>query len=70
MIEDYSAEDNGPIPALYVDSVTTMKDKVPDKSVDFVLFSPPYDYFEILKIMILIIIKMNEEFCLKDSNGK
>jgi len=41
MIEDYSAEDNGPIPALYVDSVTTMKDKVPDKSVDFVLFSPP-----------------------------
>ena len=29
-----------------------------------------HDYFEILKIMILIIIKMNEEFCLKDSNGK
>ena len=25
-----------------------------------------HDYFEILKIMILMIIKMNEEFCLKD----
>lgn len=54
MIEDYSAEDNGPIPALYVDSVTTMKDKVPDKSVDFVLFSPPYaNCFDYTKIYYL-----------------
>ena len=26
------------------------------------------DYIELLKLMILIIVKINEEFCLRDSN--
>lgn len=54
MIEDYSSEDNGPIPRLYVDSVTTMEQKVKTESVDLVLFSPPYaNCFDYTKIYYL-----------------
>lgn len=54
MIEDFSVEDNGPIPTVYVESVTTMKNNVAKNSVDLVLFSPPYaNCFDYTKIYYL-----------------
>lgn len=54
MIEDYSVDDNGPAPRVYIDSVTTMKNYVPANSVDLVLFSPPYaNCFDYTKIYYL-----------------
>lgn len=53
MIEDYS-DDNGPKPKVYVDSVTNMVDRVAEKSLDYVLFSPPYaNCFDYTKIYYL-----------------
>ena len=54
MIEDFSIEDNGPIPKVYVESVTTMEKTVPKDTVDLVLFSPPYaNCFDYTKIYYL-----------------
>lgn len=54
MVEDYSVEDNGPIPDVYVDSVTSLKDYVDDNTFDLVLFSPPYaNCFDYTKIYYL-----------------
>lgn len=54
MIEDYSCEDNGPVPEIIVDSVTTMDKRVAPKSLDLVLFSPPYaNCFDYTKIYYL-----------------
>ena len=54
MIEDFSIEDNGPIPQVYVESVTTMEKKVAKNTLDLVLFSPPYaNCFDYTKIYYL-----------------
>lgn len=54
MIEDFSLEDNGPIPQVYVESVTTMEKNVAKNTVDLVLFSPPYaNCFDYTKIYYL-----------------
>ena len=54
MIEDFSAEDNGPSPVVYVESATAMKNHVKKNSVDLVLFSPPYaNCFDYTKIYYL-----------------
>ena len=54
MIEDYSDDDNGPIPEVYVESVTSLEEHVSDNSVDLVLFSPPYaNCFDYTKIYYL-----------------
>ena len=54
MIEDFSIEDNGPIPQVYVESVTTMEKNVAKNTLDLVLFSPPYaNCFDYTKIYYL-----------------
>lgn len=54
MIEDFSVDDNGPIPTVHVESVTTMENTVAHGSVDLVLFSPPYaNCFDYTKIYYL-----------------
>ena len=54
MVEDYSCEDNGPVPEIIVDSVTTMNKQVAPNSLDLVLFSPPYaNCFDYTKIYYL-----------------
>ena len=53
MLEDYSPEE-GPLPELYNDSATTLKERLPRDSVDLVLFSPPYaNCFDYTKIYYL-----------------
>lgn len=54
MIEDYSVEDNGPIPRIYVESVTALEKHIPAETVDLALFSPPYaNCFDYTKIYYL-----------------
>ena len=54
MIEDFSIEDNGPIPKVYVESVTTMENHISNEALDLVLFSPPYaNCFDYTKIYYL-----------------
>lgn len=54
MIEDYTEEDNGILPKLYIDSVTTLEEHVPEETIDLVLFSPPYaNCFDYTKIYYL-----------------
>lgn len=55
MIEDYSDDDNnGPIPELYAESVTSLETYVQDSTVDLILFSPPYaNCFDYTKIYYL-----------------
>ncbi len=54
MIEDFTTEENGPVPIVYTDSVTTMTEKLDPESLDLVLFSPPYaNCFDYTKIYYL-----------------
>jgi len=54
MIEDYSNDDNGPIPTLYEESATELRTKVGNDKLDLVLFSPPYaNCFDYTKIYYL-----------------
>ncbi|WP_295095385.1 DNA methyltransferase [Ruminococcus sp.] len=54
MIEDYSEEDNGPVPKLFVESVTNLEANVEQESIDLILFSPPYaNCFDYTKIYYL-----------------
>lgn len=54
MIEDFSVENGGPNPIVYVDSVTTIKSRVAQNTIDLVLFSPPYaNCFDYTKIYYL-----------------
>ena len=54
MIEDYSIDDNGPVPKIFEESATTMEISTPKESVDLVLFSPPYaNCFDYTKIYYL-----------------
>lgn len=54
MIEDYSDDDNGPIPELYVESVTSLELYVQNETIDLILFSPPYaNCFDYTKIYYL-----------------
>lgn len=54
IVEDFSLTDNGPIPDVVVDSVTTLHKYVSDGTIDYVLFSPPYaNCFDYTKIYYL-----------------
>lgn len=54
IMEDYSPDDNGPIPALYVESAVNIGERAEKSSIDLVLFSPPYaNCFDYTKIYYL-----------------
>ena len=54
IIEDFHIESNGPTPTVYADSVTTLKERIPEQTLDLVLFSPPYaNCFDYTKIYYL-----------------
>lgn len=54
IIEDYSPDDNGPVPNLYVESAVNMGARSEMNSIDLVLFSPPYaNCFDYTKIYYL-----------------
>ena len=54
IIEDFSTDDNGPVPSIYEDSATALTDRVAAESLDLVLFSPPYaNCFDYTKIYYL-----------------
>lgn len=54
IIEDFNTDSNGPIPTVYTDSVTTLKERIPNQTLDMVLFSPPYaNCFDYTKIYYL-----------------
>lgn len=54
MIEDYSNDDNGPVPELHCESATTIADCIDAETLDLILFSPPYaNCFDYTKIYYL-----------------
>ena len=54
IMEDYSPDDNGPIPALYEESAVAIGRTAGEASIDLVLFSPPYaNCFDYTKIYYL-----------------
>ncbi len=51
---DYDPRDNGQMPLLYIDSATTISERIERESLDLVLFSPPYaNCFDYTKIYII-----------------
>lgn len=54
IIDDFSTEDNGPVPIIFEDSATSLSSRIQDNSLDLVLFSPPYaNCFDYTKIYYL-----------------
>jgi len=54
IVEDFHTESNGPVPTVYEDSVTTLKERIPKQTLDLALFSPPYaNCFDYTKIYYL-----------------
>ena len=52
--EDYSVEDNGPVPSLHVESAVNLGQRTDKETLDLVLFSPPYaNCFDYTKIYYL-----------------